>query len=155
MLVCIAFGYLLAKIYTFLWIASYGEMNGKCGGITVPKAVDTSSQRRVDTALMFLTKGAYNASFKKAKKADVVALADEIISAANRSCQELRYQPQRQCGARGKSGEISHFYYFLDTINYKFHCPCCGLLVWHFNHIYGFLKMHVVHTSPVVLLKSA
>jgi len=55
----------------------------KYGGTTVPKAVDTSPQRRVDTALMFLTKGAYNASFKKAKKADV-ALADEIISAANR-----------------------------------------------------------------------
>jgi hypothetical protein len=41
---------------------------------------------------MFLTKGAHAASFKKAKKADV-ALADEIISAANRGCQELRHQP--------------------------------------------------------------
>jgi small subunit ribosomal protein S7 len=49
----------------------------------VPKAVNTSPQRRVDTALMFLTKGAHAASFKKTKKADV-ALADEIISAANR-----------------------------------------------------------------------
>jgi small subunit ribosomal protein S7 len=47
------------------------------------KAVDTSPQRRVDTALMFLAKGTHAASFKKAKKADV-ALADEIISAANR-----------------------------------------------------------------------
>jgi small subunit ribosomal protein S7 len=55
----------------------------KYGGITVPKAVDTSPQRRVDTALMFIAKGAHAASFKKAKKAEA-ALADEIISAANR-----------------------------------------------------------------------
>jgi len=55
----------------------------KYGGITVPKAVDTAPQRRVDTALMFISKGAHAASFKKAKKADA-ALADEIIAAANR-----------------------------------------------------------------------
>jgi small subunit ribosomal protein S7 len=54
----------------------------KYGGITVPKAVDTAPQRRVDTALMFISKGAHAASFKKAKKADM-ALADEIIAAAN------------------------------------------------------------------------
>lgn len=54
----------------------------KYGGITVPKAVDTAPQRRVDTALMFITKGAYAASFKKKKTADV-ALAEEIIAAAN------------------------------------------------------------------------
>jgi small subunit ribosomal protein S7 len=54
----------------------------KYGGITVPKAVDTAPQRRVDTALMFISKGAHAASFKKAKKADA-ALADEIIAAAN------------------------------------------------------------------------
>ncbi|RQW80184.1 MAG: 30S ribosomal protein S7 [Methanothrix sp.] len=55
----------------------------KYGGITVPKAVDTAPQRRVDTALMFISKGARGASFKKAKSAEV-ALADEIIAAANR-----------------------------------------------------------------------
>jgi len=55
----------------------------KYGGITVPKAVDTSPQRRVDTALMFISKGAREASFKKTKSAEA-ALADEIIAAANR-----------------------------------------------------------------------
>ena len=55
----------------------------KYGGITVPKAVDTAPQRRVDTALMFISKGAREASFKKVKSAEV-ALADEIIAAANR-----------------------------------------------------------------------
>jgi len=54
----------------------------KYGGITVPKAVDTSPQRRVDVALMLLTKGAWQASFKKKRSAQS-ALADEIISAAN------------------------------------------------------------------------
>jgi len=37
----------------------------------------------VDTALMFIAKGTHAASFKKAKTAEA-ALADEIISAANR-----------------------------------------------------------------------
>ena len=55
----------------------------KYGGITVPKAVDTAPQRRVDTALMFIAKGAHAASFKKTKTAEA-ALADEIIAAANR-----------------------------------------------------------------------
>ncbi len=55
----------------------------KYGGITVPKAVDTAPQRRVDTALMFITKGARQASFKT-KKSVESALADEIIAAANR-----------------------------------------------------------------------
>jgi len=54
----------------------------KYGGITVPKAVDTSPQRRVDIALMFIAKGAREASFKKTKSAEA-ALADEIIAAAN------------------------------------------------------------------------
>jgi small subunit ribosomal protein S7 len=54
----------------------------KYGGITVPKAVDTSPQRRVDTAIMFITKGAHQASFKKKKSAEV-ALAEEIMAAAN------------------------------------------------------------------------
>ncbi|MDD1757778.1 MAG: 30S ribosomal protein S7 [Methanotrichaceae archaeon] len=54
----------------------------KYGGITVPKAVDTAPQRRVDTALMFIAKGARQASFKT-KKSVEYALADEIIAAAN------------------------------------------------------------------------
>jgi len=55
----------------------------KYGGITVPKAVDTAPQRRVDTALMFIAKGAREASFKKTKSIEA-ALADEIIAAAGR-----------------------------------------------------------------------
>jgi small subunit ribosomal protein S7 len=54
----------------------------KYGGITVPKAVDTAPQRRVDTALMFIAKGARQASFKT-KKSVQAALADEIMAAAN------------------------------------------------------------------------
>ncbi|MDM7934498.1 MAG: 30S ribosomal protein S7 [Methanothrix sp.] len=54
----------------------------KYGGITVPKAVDTAPQRRVDTALMFIAKGAREASFKKMKSVEA-ALADEIIAAAS------------------------------------------------------------------------
>jgi len=55
----------------------------KYGGITVPKAVDTAPQRRVDAALMFIAKGAREASFKKTKSVEA-ALADEIIAAAGR-----------------------------------------------------------------------
>jgi small subunit ribosomal protein S7 len=54
----------------------------KYGGITVPKAVDTAPQRRIDTALMLITKGAWQSSFK-AKRSAAEALADEIIGAAN------------------------------------------------------------------------
>jgi len=54
----------------------------KYGGITVPKAVDTSPQRRIDTALMFIAKGARQTSFKT-RKSIADALADEIIAAAN------------------------------------------------------------------------
>jgi small subunit ribosomal protein S7 len=54
----------------------------KYGGITVPKAVDTSPQRRVDMALMFISKGAQMASFKS-KRSVENCLADEIIGAAN------------------------------------------------------------------------
>jgi hypothetical protein len=51
----------------------------KYGGITVPKAVDTSPQRCVDTALMFIAKGAACGILKKAKTAGA-APSDEIIS---------------------------------------------------------------------------
>ncbi|MDW7732484.1 MAG: 30S ribosomal protein S7 [Methanolobus sp.] len=55
----------------------------KYGGISVPKAVDTSSQRRVDTALRFITMGANQAAFKS-KKSAASCLAAEIIAASNR-----------------------------------------------------------------------
>jgi len=54
----------------------------KYGGIVVPKAVDTSSQRRVDQALMFIAQGAWQRSFKNRKSIEE-CLADEIIAAAN------------------------------------------------------------------------
>ncbi len=54
----------------------------KYGGISVPKAVDTAPQRRVDQALKFLAEGTYRASFKS--PTDVAeALAQQIIGAAN------------------------------------------------------------------------
>ena len=54
----------------------------KYGGISVPKAVDTAPQRRVDQALKFLAEGAYNASFKTPTAIEE-ALADQLIGAAN------------------------------------------------------------------------
>ncbi|MCS7118687.1 MAG: 30S ribosomal protein S7 [Archaeoglobaceae archaeon] len=54
----------------------------KYGGIAVPKAVDTSSLRRVDVALRNIVEGARRAAFKS-KKSIAYCLADEIISAAN------------------------------------------------------------------------
>ena len=54
----------------------------KYGGISVPKAVDISPQRRVDQALKFLAEGIYNDSFKT--DTDVAeALANQLIGAAN------------------------------------------------------------------------
>jgi small subunit ribosomal protein S7 len=54
----------------------------KYGGISVPKAVDISPQRRVDQALKFIAEGVYNDSFKT--DTDVAeALANQLIGAAN------------------------------------------------------------------------
>ena len=53
----------------------------KYGGISVPKAVDTASQRRVDLALMYLAQGAKKAAFKSKRSFDD-CLASEIIAAA-------------------------------------------------------------------------
>jgi small subunit ribosomal protein S7 len=55
----------------------------KYGGISVPKAVDTAPQRRVDTALRYIAMGASQASFKS-KKTAASCLAAEIIAASNR-----------------------------------------------------------------------
>jgi small subunit ribosomal protein S7 len=54
----------------------------KYGGISVPKAVDISPQRRVDQALKFIAEGVHNASFKS--EIDVEeALAQQLMGAAN------------------------------------------------------------------------
>jgi len=54
----------------------------KYGGISVPKAVDISPQRRVDQALKFIAEGVHNASFKS--ETDVAeALAQQLMGAAN------------------------------------------------------------------------
>ena len=58
----------------------------KYGGISVPKAVDVSPQRRVDQALGFLSKGAYSASHKTTTSA-AAALAQQIVGAANYNLQ--------------------------------------------------------------------
>lgn len=54
----------------------------KYGGIAVPKAVDTSSLRRLDIALRNIAEGARRAAFKS-KRSIAQCLADEIIAAAN------------------------------------------------------------------------
>ncbi len=54
----------------------------KYGGIAVPRAVDTSSLRRLDIALRNIAEGARIAAFKS-KKSIAECLADEIIAAAN------------------------------------------------------------------------
>lgn len=54
----------------------------KYGGIAVPKAVDTSPQRRVDIALRFIAEGARRSAFKS-KRSMVTSLADEIMAAAS------------------------------------------------------------------------
>ncbi|MGM0371670.1 MAG: 30S ribosomal protein S7 [Halobacteriota archaeon] len=53
----------------------------KYGGISVPKAVDTGPQRRVDQALKFLAEGTYGASFKTPTDVEE-ALAQQLIGAA-------------------------------------------------------------------------
>ncbi len=54
----------------------------KYGGISVPKAVDVSPQRRVDQALKFLAEGVYNDSFKTETDA-ATALAQQLMGAAS------------------------------------------------------------------------
>ncbi len=54
----------------------------KYGGISVPKAVDVSPQRRVDQSLKFLAEGVYGSSFKTETDA-AEALASQLIGAAS------------------------------------------------------------------------
>ena len=51
------------------------------GGISVPRAVDVAPQRRLDTALRNVSRGAVKASFKN-KKAITYCIADELILAS-------------------------------------------------------------------------
>jgi len=54
----------------------------KYGGISVPKAVDISPQRRVDQALKFIAEGVHSDSFKTETDA-ANALARQLMGAAN------------------------------------------------------------------------
>lgn len=54
----------------------------KIAGVAVPKAVDTSSLRRIDVALRNMAEGARLCAFKSRKSIEE-CLADEIIAAAN------------------------------------------------------------------------
>ena len=54
----------------------------KYGGISVPKAVDVAPQRRVDQALLFISDGVANATYKSTTSA-AEALAQELIGAAD------------------------------------------------------------------------
>jgi small subunit ribosomal protein S7 len=54
----------------------------KYGGISVPKAVDTAPQRRVDQALKFIAEGVEGASFKSPTSVED-ALADQLVGAAD------------------------------------------------------------------------
>ncbi len=53
----------------------------KYGGVSVPKAVDISSSRRLDIALRNICKGAITASYKNTKPIEI-CLANEIMLAA-------------------------------------------------------------------------
>jgi len=54
----------------------------KYGGISVPKAVDISPQRRVDQALMFIAQGVHRSTFKSETDA-AEALASQLIGGSN------------------------------------------------------------------------
>lgn len=70
------------------------------GGILVPKAVDVSSQRRVDQALRFITQGAQKCAFKSRKSLEQ-CLADELIAAAkNAKCHSIGKKEERERIAR-------------------------------------------------------
>ncbi|OKY77142.1 MAG: Ribosomal protein S7 [Candidatus Methanohalarchaeum thermophilum] len=59
-----------------------GTVRLKQGGISIQKPVDISPQRRVNTALMLIAKGAKKESFKNKKDIED-CLAEEIIKAAD------------------------------------------------------------------------
>jgi small subunit ribosomal protein S7 len=53
----------------------------KYGGINVPKSVDTSPLRRVNTSMFFISEAVYKSS-QSSKKSASAALADELIAAS-------------------------------------------------------------------------
>jgi small subunit ribosomal protein S7 len=58
------------------------------GGARYPKSVECAPQRRIDTALRYMTQGSYQKSFNT-KKAIESCLADEIIGAYKQSSTSL------------------------------------------------------------------
>jgi small subunit ribosomal protein S7 len=70
------------------------------GGILVPKAVDVTSQRRVDQALRYITQGAQKCAFKS-KRSIELCLADELIAAAkNAKCFSVSKKEEKERIAR-------------------------------------------------------
>jgi small subunit ribosomal protein S7 len=69
----------------------------KYGGVSVPKAVDVSPQRRVDLAIKFLAEGTKNASFKKKTSAHQ-ALATQLIGASeyDASTYAIRHKEEKE-----------------------------------------------------------
>ena len=66
------------------------------GGIMVPKAVDVSSQRRVNQALSFIAQGTQKCAFKS-KKSIERCLADELIAAAkNQKCFSINKKEEKE-----------------------------------------------------------
>jgi small subunit ribosomal protein S7 len=70
------------------------------GGILVPKAVDVTSQRRIEQALRYIAKGAQKCAFKS-KRSIAQCLADELIAAAkNAKCYSISKKEERERIAR-------------------------------------------------------
>lgn len=70
------------------------------GGILVPKAVDVSSQRRVEHALRFIVQGAQKCAFKS-KRSMARCLADELIAASrNAKCHSIGKKEEKERVAR-------------------------------------------------------
>ncbi len=70
------------------------------GGILVPKAVDVSSQRRVEQAMRFIVQGAQKCAFKSSKSIER-CLADELIAAArNTKCYSISKKEEKERIAR-------------------------------------------------------
>jgi small subunit ribosomal protein S7 len=66
------------------------------GGIMVPKAVDVSSQRRVNQALMFIALGTQKCAFKSTKSIER-CLADELIAASrNQKCFSINKREEKE-----------------------------------------------------------
>jgi small subunit ribosomal protein S7 len=70
------------------------------GGILVPKAVDVTSQRRIEQALRYIAQGAQKCAFKSKRSIDQ-CLADELIAASkNAKCFSISKREERERIAR-------------------------------------------------------